>query len=99
MKFSRPRGYSTGRGPQGRARFVLRSCSFGPLMAGVISKIVFDHLRADDDHRVSIAQISNNWKLRCNEKVWLAPDRRKDFAEIRPSRVDHIPFVIWGAIF
>src|SRR5664280_755026 len=72
---------------------------FGPLMADVISKIVFDHLRTNHDHRVSIAQNSNNWKSRPNGKAWLVPGRRKDFPEIRPSRVGYVPSVISETIF
>jgi len=31
-------------------------------MAGVVGKIVFDHIRAHDDHLSGMAQNSKNWK-------------------------------------
>jgi hypothetical protein len=54
--------------------FVLRSCRFDPLMAGVIGKIAFDHPRADDNHSVKMAQNSKNWKSWRDGNVWLAAD-------------------------
>jgi hypothetical protein len=31
-------------------------------MAGMVGKIAFDQIRANDDHKSSIAQNSKNWK-------------------------------------
>jgi hypothetical protein len=50
---------------------VLRSCCFDSSMAGMVGKIAFDHICANDDHRSSFAQNSKNW----NDQSW-RPNRK-----------------------